>query len=99
MLSLVGLLQVALQCLQHLVRARQFVLGVGEQRNIYGTRSISVPLLPNTLFIAEAFAAMQTETGKWHPSGIFPKGDATQTPNPIGSAMDKEAVQMFSTGP
>ena len=39
---------------------------------------------------------MQTETGKWHPSGIFPKDDAAQTPNPIGRAMNKQAVQMFA---
>jgi hypothetical protein len=39
---------------------------------------------------------MQTETGKWHPSGILPKDYTAQTSNPIGSAMDKEAVQMFA---
>jgi hypothetical protein len=55
-----------------------------------------VPLLEFKLFIAEAFAAMQTKTGKWHPSGIFPKDDAAQRPNPIVRAMDKKAVQMFA---
>ena len=35
---------------------------------------------------------MQTETGKRHPSGIFPEDDAAQMRNPIGRAMDKEAV-------
>jgi hypothetical protein len=40
---------------------------------------------------------MQTETRKRHPSGIFPEDDAAQMRNPIGRAMDKEAVQMFAT--
>ena len=40
---------------------------------------------------------MKTETGKRHPSGIFPEDNAAKTPNPIGHAMNKEAMQMFAT--
>jgi hypothetical protein len=32
----------------------------------------------------------------WHASSIFLEDDAAQTPNPIGRAMDKEAVEMPS---
>ena len=39
---------------------------------------------------------MQTETGKRHLSGIFPEDDAAQMRNPIGGAMNKEAMQMFA---
>jgi hypothetical protein len=41
-------------------------------------------------------AAMQTETGKRHPSGIFPEDNAAKTRNPIGRFMDKEAMHMFT---
>jgi hypothetical protein len=40
---------------------------------------------------------MQTKTEKWHGSSIFLEDDAAQTSNPIGRAMDKEAVEMFAT--
>ena len=33
-------------------------LGVGEQRNSYGTRSITVPLLPNTQLTRCAFSSL-----------------------------------------
>src|SRR5260370_37077274 len=49
------------------------------------------------VFIAEALAAMQTETRKRHPSGIFPEDNAAKTRNPIGRSMNQEAVQMFAT--
>jgi hypothetical protein len=39
---------------------------------------------------------MQTETGKRYPSGIFPEDNATKTRNPVGRAMNKEAMQMFA---
>jgi hypothetical protein len=39
---------------------------------------------------------MQTETGKRHPPGIFPEGDAAKTRNPVSRAMDEEAVQGFA---
>ena len=39
---------------------------------------------------------METETGKRYPSGIFPQNNAAQIRNPLGPAMDKEAVQMFA---
>ena len=38
---------------------------------------------------------MQTKTRKRYPSGIFPENNAAQIRNPIGPAMDKEAVQRF----
>ena len=40
---------------------------------------------------------MQTETGKGHPSSILPEDDAAQMRNPIGRAMNKEAMQMLTT--
>jgi hypothetical protein len=40
---------------------------------------------------------METETGKRYPSRIFPQNNAAQIQNPIGPAMDKEAMQMFAT--
>ena len=47
--------------------------------------------------VAEALAAMQTETRKRHSSRILPEDNAAKTRNPIGRAMHKEAVQMFAT--
>ena len=40
---------------------------------------------------------MQTETRKRDPSGIFREDNAAKTRNPIGRAMNKEAMQMFTT--
>jgi len=40
---------------------------------------------------------MQMKTRKRHPSGIFPEDNAAKIRNPIGCAMNKEAVQMFAT--
>jgi hypothetical protein len=53
---------------------------------------VQLPIGREVVFIAEALAAMKTETGKGHPSGIFPEDDAAQMRNPIGRAMYKEAV-------
>ena len=39
---------------------------------------------------------MQTKTEKWHVSSIFLEDHTAQTPNPIGRAMDMEAVEMFA---
>jgi hypothetical protein len=56
---------------------------------------VQLPIGCEVVFIAEAFAGMQTETGKRPPSGIFPEGNAAQVRDPIGRAMDPEAVQVF----
>ena len=37
---------------------------------------------------------MQTETGKRHPPGIVPEGNAAKTRNAVGRAMDQKAVQV-----
>jgi hypothetical protein len=58
--------------------------------------NVQRPIGREVVFIAEALAAMQTETGKWHPSSIFLEDDAAQISNPIGRAKDKEAVEMFA---
>ena len=54
--------------------------------------NVQLPIGREVVFIAEALAAMQTETGKGHPSGILPEDDAAHMRNPIGRAMYKEAV-------
>jgi len=59
--------------------------------------NVQLPIDHEVVFIAEALAATQTETRKRHPSGIFPEDNAAKTRNPIGRAMNKEAVQMFAT--
>ena len=54
--------------------------------------NVQLPIGREVVFIAEALAAMQTETGKGHPSSILPEDDAAHMRNPIGHAMYKEAV-------
>src|SRR5260370_41259659 len=44
-----------------------------------------LPIGHGVVFIAEALAAMQTETRKRHPSGIFPEDNAANTRNPIAA--------------
>jgi hypothetical protein len=39
---------------------------------------------------------MQMKTGKRHPSGIFPEDNAAKIRNPIGCAVNKEAVPMLA---
>ena len=58
--------------------------------------NVQRPIDREVIFIAEVLAAMQSETGKRHLSSIFPEADTAPTPNCIGRAMDKEAVQMFA---
>ena len=54
--------------------------------------NVQLPIGREVVFIAEALAAMQTETGKRHPSGILSEDDAAQMRNPIGRTMYKEPV-------
>ena len=58
--------------------------------------NVQRPIGREVVFIAEALAAMQTKTEKWHVSSIFLEDHTAQTPNPIGRAMDMEAVEMFA---
>jgi hypothetical protein len=55
---------------------------------------VQLPIGREVLFIAEALAAMQAETGKRHLSGIVPEGDTAQARDPVRCAMDQEAVQV-----
>ena len=70
---------------------------VGIKRQSSLQPNVQLPIGHEVVFIAEALAAMQTETRKRHPSGIFREDNAAKTRNPIGRAMNKEAVQMFAT--
>ena len=54
--------------------------------------NVQLPIGREVVFIAEAHAAVQTETGKGHPSSILSEDDAAHLRNPIGHAMYKEAV-------
>ena len=64
---------------------------VGIKRQSSLQPNVQLPIGHEVVFIAEALAAMQTETRKRHPSGILPEGNAAKTRNPIGRAMNKEA--------
>ena len=60
---------------------------VGIKRQSSLQPNVQLPIGREVVFIAEALAAMQTETRKRHPSGIFPEDNAAKTRNPIGRAM------------
>ena len=68
---------------------------LGLQGRARSSRNVQLPIGHEVVFIAETLAAMQTETGKGHPSGILPEDDAARMRNPKFYGLENRSHQLF----